>query len=34
MASAKEYPEYILDQLSGLEAMYDELPAPGKKRRR
>ena len=32
MASSKDYLEFILEQLSELEAMYDELPAPKKKK--
>lgn len=34
MASSKEYPDFVPEQLSELfEAMYDELPAPkGKKK--
>ena len=37
MASSKDYLDFILDQLSGLEellnAMYKELPAPKKKKK-
>lgn len=32
MASTKEYHDFIMEQLSGTDAMYDELPQPKKRK--